>query len=614
MPLKQWVNVEKDPKWKSHITGEDAPTSDEEVGHMHLKVQFKNAAHSNFKTQLIQRSGVKYSKKELRRNQSFKDRYANGPSTNMGKKEVQLERDVYLPAAGGYDWLVKAKHKNTEVQAPIEVTARRALFYYSVRQDSTGAPNGTAKGGNVSGQIDDPADLLDTLDKEHWKADHPYFIRLERKGSAVVSFANALRSRDYEYDPANPATMKQVDNTLLWRNQTEEGNLGAFVPGPIAAGEAVGPGATRMDPSNPAKWLGVVRHTDEWAMLKEVKAGLAGTDTQTLKPYCFVIVWCNYIADKAKRLVIQQGRHAAVDTASTSFSVPSWITSKLAFWKRDDVYIEVGKHLWHGFNQVEDDNKTWLVSLRCEFIDAKGGPPVVVNIPNDAVEPAGSGGANHDQAAADFGGYSWIRVRLSAKELASVKRGVFHGTRGQFRFVVEVYVVEKMSCGMALPGSNVIIVCDKANFEKMSKEMKLGIVAHELGHAIGNTAQGGKPNTETFSGADVTTPDFPASLYGNVADGPNENSCQHQGNHCNQGATWNKGTFTPGVFNSRGLANGRWQGSWSGTPQCVMFGAIGVTLPNGTVKVNPSTYCANCKPIVRKLDLGGNLFPNCVTD
>lgn len=604
--IKQWVNLPKDAKWAGHLTAPDKPTDEERVGPIHLRVKFKSTKHANFKTRVKQvGADPRYNKKEQARNENFEVRYANAPAQNSGKNEVILERDIYLLAAGGAEFTFEAKHRKKKVEVPKTIETRRALFYYSVVQDSSGSPDGTdpTTGATISGAIDDPSPILTKLESEHWTSDHPYYIWLEKKGDAVVRFTDALRS-DLVQNPAgavdpSAAVSYDSDNTnLLWRNQSEQLRLGGGNPfTPLGPNDAVGPGATRTDPTT-GDWLGVVRHETQWEMFDAIKGAVNRGDAQALKPYCFVIVWCNYIAKRAKRIIKYKGTSLK---GNTNVSLAgSWVT-KLFSAKRTDeeLYIALGSWAWHGFNAADDANKSWLISISCRFIPKSGAPE---NVTVHKIHVDLHGNPNYP-----FGGYNWIKVKLKAADLDGLRNRIFN-LEGEFEFTVTYYAAHSFTCGYAMPGVNVVVVCDKATWRKMTPDEKHAIIAHELGHAIGMTAQGGKPTSETFNAVAATTPDFPGTLYGNIQNGRKENSCGHQGNHCRKGAVWNRGAWDATANNSGG-GKGRYQGTWTGTPECTMFGQIGL---GG--KTNPSTYCGTCKPIVRKLDLGGELFASCVTD
>jgi hypothetical protein len=615
MAWKQWVNLDRDGKWLTHITGDERPDDKKYLGPVGIKVKFRSDIAATFKTTVELKRGEPYSARELSRNNRFRGDNMRAQSALKGTNEVSIAEMIALPPAGGYEYELRAQHQSAtdpakEVTASTSIETRRALFYYSVVLDSSNAPKGNALGKNVSGTISaDPA-VLSRFESQHWT---PYRIHLQNKGEVTIQATQALRSRDYVYNPADTDQVLANDGTRLWRNDNEE-TCAATMDDPRAAfttlekGDVKGPGSQRKVAG---VWQGVVRHTDEWELLDEAAAAVPHALLQELKPNCFVIVWCNYIADKAKRKIIHRGKVAPRSHASRDFRLPSQLESKLMLRSNEDVYIDVGRYLWHGFDRKHDAQKRWLVSIKCTFVDELGNP-TSVTIPTSAVHPASARGYKPRCPKRDFGGYSWLRVHLGTEDLKEVKRGVFEGTRGQFYFEVEVYVVEKMSCGFHLPGTNVIFVCDKADFERMTDDEKLYIVSHELGHAMGMTAQGNRPFR--FGGrAAVKTPDAPTTLYGNRAGGKDENSYGHQGNHCHKGATWHQSWFDKKAYNSAGNLEGRWRGCWDKTPECVMFGAVGYWDTNNKLVRAPSTYCSECQPIVCKLDLS-NLVPSCITD
>jgi hypothetical protein len=207
-----------------------------------------------------------------------------------------------------------------------------------------------------------------------------------------------------------------------------------------------------------------------------------------------------------------------------------------------------------------------------------------------------------------FGGYSQIKIDLSDADMAGVRRRVLGQVQGTFRLKVKVVTAPSWTNGFALPGKNGIVVADKAAWEQRTADGKRQTLNHEFGHKIGMTAQGGMdPNTFNSESA-VNLPDAPASLYGNIHLGPSDNSRGHQGPHCCEGVVW-----TQGAFNA---AANRYAGSWSGAQaNCVMFGSNGFW-DGGVLKGRSAGYCANCEPIVRKLDLSSNMagFASCVTD
>src|SRR5690606_21362815 len=97
---------------------------------------------------------------------------------------------------------------------------------------------------------------------------------------------------------------------------------------------------------------------------------------------------------------------------------------------------------------------------------------------------------------------------------------------------------------------------------------------HEVGHRFGMVAYGDNQSIPGYK----NLPNAPPHLYSD-ATGPNYGG--HRGPHCGKGATYNAATD-----------------SWSGTPECVMFGANGIAGRHA-----PKEYCEDCAKVVRKLDL-----------
>jgi hypothetical protein len=166
---EQWVNVAKNAMYV-----EDEVTAIERLAHLHFECEFKQAKLSNFKIRVVPRgSQVAYTKKEKGRNQNFKTRFGQGAATNTGQKKVKLERDVFLPAAGGDKFLVEAKHKGTVVESTKTVVTRRRLFYQNSNMQGITA-------GDVSG-----------METEYW-APRKYWIKLKQKAAGTIPFIKGL--------------------------------------------------------------------------------------------------------------------------------------------------------------------------------------------------------------------------------------------------------------------------------------------------------------------------------------------------------------------------------------------------------------------------------------
>jgi hypothetical protein len=238
--------------------------------------------------------------------------------------------------------------------------------------------------------------------------------------------------------------------------------------------------------------------------------------------------------------------------------------------------------LWHGLNDADDASQHWLERVEVFFVEAGTNVEQRLNVPKDRVTIA-------DGAHGTFGGHRLLRIQLQHADMQGVKRRVFGQIQGKVRVRVIVRTVVGWTFGFSVPGINLIVVADKAEWERCTDALKDQVLNHELGHKIGMTAQGGKLITFNSENA-ANTPNAPASLYGN--DHP-ANARQGTGNHCGSGAAWT------GAY-------------WTGTPSCVLFGNDRTATGGQT----PKTYCGDCEPIVRKLDLSNTMvgFKRCVTD
>ena len=134
--LLQWVNLPKDAKYV-----EDEITSIERVGPVHLTCEFKKAKLAHFRVQVKpkKRGNARYSRQERSRNPNFKVRY-NSSQTNTSAKKVKLEMDVYLEAAGGNRYTIKAKYRKKVVQATMLLETRRRLYYQVINMTTVPVP------------------------------------------------------------------------------------------------------------------------------------------------------------------------------------------------------------------------------------------------------------------------------------------------------------------------------------------------------------------------------------------------------------------------------------------------------------------------------------------
>ena len=115
--------------------------------------------------------------KELKRNKNFKLRFGKGASSNAAKKKIKLERDVYLPTAGGNKFKVQAKYRKKTVESKKMVEVRRRLFFQN-----------TAMAGLAHGDVSD-------METYYWSHDH-YFIKLKQKATNTMAMMECLHSDD----------------------------------------------------------------------------------------------------------------------------------------------------------------------------------------------------------------------------------------------------------------------------------------------------------------------------------------------------------------------------------------------------------------------------------
>jgi hypothetical protein len=288
-----------------------------------------------------------------------------------------------------------------------------------------------------------------------------------------------------------------------------------------------------------------------------IKDAKAAWSLQARMPYAFMLVWVNYIAAMAEKEVTQ-----VVDAALPS-KAWTWSWSGLSF------EFEVGAWLWHGLIDDHDTAQHWLVSIDSWFKEGTGAW-VRVPIPKAQVTLVGD-------KRFEFGGYHKVKVDLSPEDLAGV-RNRFTGRKGKLGFRMKFRVTGGWTNGFSFNGVNMITVAAKALWKTQTDAVKAYTLNHELGHKLGMVADG-----------TGRSPDPPPKLYGQTTTGPSANNKGHQGPHCEEGASYDAS-----------------KGTWSGSPGCVMFGADG-TSDGGTYHAAPPTYCASCKPIVRKLDLSAGM-------
>jgi hypothetical protein len=208
----------------------------------------------------------------------------------------------------------------------------------------------------------------------------------------------------------------------------------------------------------------------------------------------------------------------------------------------------VARYLWHGFDNAEDVAKHWLKSCTFTFTDSHG-RKTKVTIDRAQVKVGG-------HAAFTHGGYGTVSVELTNDDVARVRGHTLTKASINFRFLAG------STNGFSSARLNLIAVASKATWEDLPDETKAVVLNHEIGHKIGLAANGGG-----------ISPDQPPDYY---------TQRTHAGPHCGAGAAFDAV-----------------QSKWSGTPECVMFGAHETA--DGP---SPRTFCDACKVSVRKVHVG----------
>jgi hypothetical protein len=130
-PIRQWVNLKKD----SAFVEKDVPI--ERVGHLHYESGLKKG-HKNisFKVRVVPIVEEPYSKTEQGRNGRFRIIGGRGVRVQHGKKAKHRETDIYLPAAGGNQYVVEAKLWGESRRSTTTIEAFRRLYYQEMRMDA----------------------------------------------------------------------------------------------------------------------------------------------------------------------------------------------------------------------------------------------------------------------------------------------------------------------------------------------------------------------------------------------------------------------------------------------------------------------------------------------
>lgn len=239
----------------------------------------------------------------------------------------------------------------------------------------------------------------------------------------------------------------------------------------------------------------------------------------------------------------------------------------------DSVTLKIDQFLWHGLDSIDDRRSRWFVSCKVEYMPAGGKDPgdiATLWIDRSKVSVAGK---KHFA----YGGYRSIEIDMDANLKAILAKG-----SGRLAFTLKVNTAGFLG-GFSYDGGGFSLTTCRTkswwgDVEPSDSDQTWN---HEVGHRMGMTAYGDKDHRATnprYFEYKPKLPDSPKTLYG---ENRKINDKDHQGPHCENGATYNSATR-----------------KWSGKPLCVMFGAN--RTEQGDAHLD---YCNECKPIVRKLDL-----------
>ena len=243
-------------------------------------------------------------------------------------------------------------------------------------------------------------------------------------------------------------------------------------------------------------------------------------------------------------------------------------------------------YLWKDLAAKEDKKNRWLMSVALVDEDGKE-----YDLKKSSIEIDESSFIISNEGKKY--GFNKIKVEVDPKDV-----GAWFRSKNIF-IQLKVKVVQGFSGGYSLGDKNAVFVASKAWWDpnNSTPDELLYILNHEMGHKIGMVAAGDSaspgllPNGHrAFAWIDKKSPNAPPKIYGQYYEGALANNQGHQGPHCEKGATYNTADNT-----------------WSGTPECVMFGATGMTdTTTGLYKASPSTFCDECGKVIFKLNLDGS--------
>lgn len=278
----------------------------------------------------------------------------------------------------------------------------------------------------------------------------------------------------------------------------------------------------------------------------------------------FAAIFANYVANYKKHTYREKVNIGTVNPMC------QWNSSQLVVGSAD-------VSLWHGLVDSDDKDLKWFDKLTVKYRSPKSKKKFKYTLKNSTAKSKNLVNVFTPAKSGTYGGYWAMDITLDQDLSKLLTQASADG--GEVEVKIKAYVVDGWSGGFSTSyGSTQMIVNARLAFwEDNDAAMIKQVWNHELGHRLGMTAYGDSAKVFSGWGSKNKLPDGPPSLYGEkklVERG-------HQGPHCDKGAFYNDALET-----------------WSGTPECVMFGQTSL---NGVA--TPEDYCSNCKDIVRKLDL-----------
>jgi hypothetical protein len=270
--------------------------------------------------------------------------------------------------------------------------------------------------------------------------------------------------------------------------------------------------------------------------------------TRSLRPHDFVIAFVDQIAKPEDR-----------GPATEEF--PVTVPADGVAWEGTDLEIDLPHGLWLGFDAVDDMNKYWLADCKLHLVTGETVRPLTIS--RSKVEAIAT-----DAMRRGVERCSRVKVRFDGDALGGVVRPV----AGQLRVTLG-YRTPFFLAGAEFYDMAVVAIAMREDWNPTSPIVRAWVLVHEVGHKLGMVADG-----------TGNLPKGPDTVYG-VPGKPYDP--RHTGRHCHEGISW--------------LGTIGWRPKDKKGPACVMFGAATLGDHN-----TPTTFCGNCSPVVRKLDLGSS--------